>query len=375
MKQAAYILAGEPSGDRLAAALMRSVRQDYEFHGIGGAFMKAEGLQSHHNFEALQVIGLIDALRNYSQLKRLMRQMVDEVCVLRPKVIFTVDAKAFSLRFARALKARMSQQGWHAPIIHMVAPTIWAYGAGRKRAFENVFDGMLCLFPMEIGLFDATKLKTAFIGHPAAYEAVVEGDKQRSDVVRLLLLPGSRVKEITTLLPEFFGAMDKLSKHYELQVTCVTLDERFALVEELTKSYGQTLTLCAGPERLKDAFATHDIMLAASGTVTLEAALAGIKGVAAYQLAPLIAKIFTWRFKTTDPILPNIILGEEVYPFYFQANATADPLASGLQRLIEDKDAARRIKRQSHKLRGCLRGEGACFEDSIAAGLKSILRP
>ena len=375
MKQAAYILAGEPSGDRLAAALMRSQSQKYEFHGIGGAFMKEEGLQSNHDFEALQVIGLFDALRNYVTLKRLMRQMVDEVCTLRPKVIFTIDAKAFSVRFARALRAAMTEQGWQAPIIHMVAPTIWAYGAGRKTNFEQVFDGMLCLFPMEIGLFDDTKLKTAFIGHPAAYEEEVAADRKPSDAVRLLLLPGSRSKEITTLLPEFFGAIDKLSEHYELEVTCATIDARLGLVEELAKSHGQKITLCVGPERLKQALASHDITLAASGTVTLEAALAGIKGIAAYQLPFLIAKIFTWRFKTPDPILPNIILGEVVYPFHFQGKAKAAPLAISLQRLIEDEGAAAHIQAQSQRLRACLRGEGASFDASIAAGLKKILQP
>ena len=111
MAGTAYILAGEPSGDRLASHLMRSQQENYQFHGIGGPLMHELGLQSRYDYEALQVIGLFDALKHYQALKKLLNALVDEVCALRPDVIFTIDAKGFSLRFARARNVWRAKAG------------------------------------------------------------------------------------------------------------------------------------------------------------------------------------------------------------------------------------------------------------------------
>ena len=104
----AYILAGEPSGDVLASALMRALATDYQgWHGIGGPLMKDAGLVSKHDFQKLHILGLLEAIRHYASLKKLLHQMIDEVCQLRPDIIFTVDTKAFSLRFAKELQKNL----------------------------------------------------------------------------------------------------------------------------------------------------------------------------------------------------------------------------------------------------------------------------
>lgn len=372
MKAKAYILAGEPSGDRLAASLMRSQKGQYHFQGIGGPLMHEAGLQSNHDYEALQVIGLFEAVRQYRSLKRLLNALVDEVCALRPDVIFTIDAKAFSLRFARALKERMALEGWQAPLIHMVAPTIWAYGAGRKTAFEQAFDGMLCLFPMEIGAFDADKIATKFIGHPAAYQQALPRPKNRSKPLKLLLLPGSRTREIETLLPAFLEAVDMMRQSQEVSLTIATIEAQRPLIRHILGSDNAT-PLVSGESALKDSFATHDMMMAASGTVTLEAALAAIPGLVAYQLHPLIAFVMKQRFHHADPVLPNIILGAVAYPFFFQGQARAKPLAAGLQRLSDDKGLDTVMAAQSAQLRACLKADAASFEEAIAEALDEML--
>ena len=372
MRGTAYILAGEPSGDRLASHLMRSQQKNYQFHGIGGPLMHELGLQSHRGYKALQVIGLFDALKNYMSLRQLLKALVDEVCALRPDVIFTIDAKAFSLRFARAVKQRMAREGWHAPLIHMVAPTIWAYGEGRKTSFEQVFDGMLCLFPMEDGAFDADKIVTKFIGHPAAYQSAIGRPKKRSKPLKLLLLPGSRTREIETLLPEFLEAVAIMRQNQEIFVTIATIDAQTSLITHMLGTENSA-SLVVGDKALKDSFASHDIMMAASGTVTLEAALASIPGIVAYQLNPIIAFVMRRRFQHADPVLPNIILGQKAYPFFFQDQARAKPLAFALQKLCDDKGADKALGVQSTQLRKSLQADGLTFEEAIAKALDEIL--
>ena len=266
----------------------------------------------------------------------------------------------------------MAREGWHAPLIHMVAPTIWAYGAGRKVAFEEAFDGMLCLFPMEVGAFDADKIATKFIGHPAAYLTPKERPKKRSKPLKLLLLPGSRVNEIQTLLPEFLHAASLLRQSQEVQLTIATIDAQVPLISSMVDAeLGASLVV--GDEALKDSFASHDMMMAASGTVTLEAALAAIPGVVAYQLNPLIAFMMQRRFQQADPVLPNIILGERVYPFLFQGQARAKPLALAVQNLCDDRHGKQRIAGQSKTLRNSLQAGGSSFEQAIGQALDEML--
>ena len=225
--------------------------------------------------------------------------MLDDVMRQRPDVVFTIDAKAFSLRFAKELKARMLKDGWQAPIIHMVAPTIWAYGAGRKQAFEAAFDGMLCLFPMERDVFDNTQVKTGFIGHPSAY---LPRKQPQRDGHRLLLLPGSRRGEIQHLWPVFANTAQLMKQIDErLEVTLVTTAEMAPIIKD--SGLLADVEIEIGDEALSKSFQTHDMMLAASGTVTLEAALSGIPGIVAYRLHPFVLWFLKTRYRwhITDP--------------------------------------------------------------------------
>lgn len=372
MTQLAYILAGEPSGDKIAAALMRACKGTTEFHGIGGPLMKAEGLGGDRDYTALQIMGLAEALHNYRALKQLMQQLVDEACALRPDVIYTIDAKAFSLRFAKALRARMKQEGWQAKLVHVVAPTIWAYGAGRRHAFENSFDALLCLFPMEMGLFDKDKLTTKFIGHPAAYQMAHPDREMPRENKRLLLLPGSRASEITSLLPIFLRTISKIQGDRALCVSLVTIERQRALVEKLVAASGVDIAVITGQDALNQAFQTHDLMLAASGTVTLEAALAGMPGLVAYKLNPLVAGLMRMRFKQKDPVLPNIILQKEIYPFFFQSQVNEQTLSEQIATMLDDGDLLAKMTANARELKECLTNSAPSFEDAIASALNKI---
>ena len=373
MKRSAFIVAGEVSGDKLAACLMKT-QPDVSFHGIGGPKMAEQGLISSHHYEALQIIGLSQAVRHYRQLRQLLQQLVDEACRLRPAVIYTIDAKAFSLRFAQAMKKRMAQEGWHAPLIHMVAPTVWAYGKGRIAAFEESFDALLCLFPMEEAYFDQRKIKTSYIGHPAAYEKRL--DRQMpSDAPNLLLLPGSRASEINNLLPSFLEAAQLFMTPKTGSVRLVTTDEMEPLVLSHCQQYDLPVTISTDTRNLDVAMSHHDLMLAASGTVTLEAALSAIPGVVAYKLNPLVAWLMKQRATITDPILPNIISGEKIYPFYFQSDVTATKLSKALDEIWQSyQRQSAFVTEQGDLLRSQLQRDdkSKSFEEAIATALAEM---
>ena len=147
-----FILAGEASGDVLAAQLMQAIEQikvPVEWSGMGGPEMKAAGLFSSEEMSQLSVIGIGEALTALPRLSRLADRLIDRVLEVRPEVVFTVDSKAFSVRFARRLRQRLAGEDWRPKLVHMVAPTIWAWGGWRKTAFETAFDALLCLFPFE----------------------------------------------------------------------------------------------------------------------------------------------------------------------------------------------------------------------------------
>ena len=366
----AFILAGEVSGDKLAASLMRAQSQKItKWTGMGGPAMAAEGLESIANYEELHIIGVWDALLSYRRLKQLLNHIVTTICETRPEVIYTVDSKGFSLKLAQILRAKMKEQGWSAPIIHMVAPTIWAYGAGRKDVFAEAFDEMLCLFPQEAPLWDDTNLKTHFIGHPAAYQATIPS-RHKDEFCQLLLLPGSRKSEIEACLPIFLAALARLSSRFACEVTIATTEAMAPLLTKIVENQAIPISIVTGRESFQQAVGAAHLMMAASGTVTLETALAGLPGVTAYRLNWLTTLIMKQRFKLADPILPNILLGKALYPFFLNQDAKADVLAQHLASMWEDYPNVISYHQEAAKqLQEALTGEHSSFEDAIYQAL------
>ena len=168
-----FILAGEPSGDQLAAHIMRAINFHYQnpaWIGVGGAMMQDEGLSSLIDIETMSIMGFGNAILAYHRLSVLADKLVEQVISAQPKIVLTIDNKGFSIRFAMRLRRRMKAVGWSAPIIHCVAPTVWAWGGWRTKKFVNTLDGLLCLFPFEPEYFRHSNLDTHFIGHPEAFK-------------------------------------------------------------------------------------------------------------------------------------------------------------------------------------------------------------
>ena len=371
-----FMLAGEPSGDMLAADIMRACAKKFgkvRWCGMGGENMRLCGLSSSEEMSQLSIIGLGAALASIFRLNRLADRLIAQIDQHRPDYIFTVDSKGFSVRFIQRLRRHLARQDYQPRIIHVVAPTIWAWGAGRKRSFENAFDAMLCLFPFETSLFDDKKLALAYMGHPLGWQ------KQRpvpnTDTFQIALLPGSRASEIKHLLPLFLKSAQMLYLHNpKLRFLMPLLPHLRPMAEEIAADYSHLpLTIETTQDGVQKTLSNSHIMLAASGTVTLEAAMAGVPGITAYYMPFFTRVISSWLFKPHTPILPDILLGSSHYPFIFPPNLTAGTLSSALEELSANySEKQAEIFSASNHLRSILT-QKASYEEQLAFALDSIL--
>ena len=377
-----FILAGEPSGDQLAASIMDAVEARFgnqTWFGVGGPQMRKRGFTSEAEMAQLSVMGFGAALSAYPRLSALADGLIKRIIEARPRAVITVDAKGFSLRLAARLKKRMAAKGWSAPVIHVVAPTVWAWGAWRAKAVARAVDGLLCLFPFEVDYFTPHGLDARFIGHPEAFNAnlMPRSGNERDDSAekRLLLLPGSRRSEIRRLLPVMRDAHALLAADGAVAAVLVTMPHLHDEVAEILGNDSR-IKIVSGRDAFHQQLHQADAMMAASGTVTLQTALAGVPGVACYRTSALSALIGWWLVRMDRVILPNTLLKREAYPFLFQQEATPAALAAHIQSIFSgvgeptaQPDPHAVARRNASELRALLRGGSDDFETLVAAAL------
>ncbi len=373
-----FILAGEPSGDQIAAHLMRAVNVDFDntdWFGVGGPLMRAEGLAPITGMDALTVVGFGNALLAYSRLSKLADQLVDEVIKRRARLVLTVDAKGFSLRFALRLRRRMAEQGWSAPIVHVVAPTVWAWGRWRAKKFAEAMDGLLCLFPFEPDYFKPYGLDAQFIGHPEAFVSTLELEgtiKSGREPKTVLLLPGSRLSEIELILPDMLDAVRLLQqKDMNLRFILPTVPHLKARIMNLVGDLEIDVRENKGD--LRQIFCAANAMMAASGTITLQTALYGIPGVTCYRTGAISAAIGRLLVNFDNVILPNKLLGQQLYPFLFQGNVRGSALCDAVLEVLNDDKAVKDASSAAIDLRKMLTGKKTKFEDLVSPVLRKWL--
>ncbi len=337
-----FLVAGEPSGDALAAALMAALSQrlgaGLRFAGVGGARMAAQGLQSMFPMSELSLMGLVEVLPHLPRLWRRLRETEEAIRRGRPDVVVTVDAPGFNFRLAKRLA------GSGVPIVHYVAPTVWAWRPGRARQIAPLFRHLLAVLPFEPPWFERWGLATTYVGHPVLEELAGAAHAQPSRHVgrpRICLLPGSRAGEIRRLLPVFGAALDILRRRYpDLSVQIPTVPAVGQRIRDAVRDWA------APPEIIVDrraglaAMAAADVALAASGTVTLELAVLGTPFVAAYRANPLTAAVIRRLIRVPYVTLVNLILDRPAVPELLQQRCRPELLAAELELLLADPAAA-----------------------------------
>ena len=371
-----FILAGEPSGDQLAAHMMQAVTARFgpvDWVGLGGPAMCGQGLTSVMDMEALTIFGFGRALGSYLRLSRLMDRLVDDVMAMRPKLVLTVDVKGFSLRFAERLRRRMRQAGWSAPIVHTVAPTVWAWGRWRAGKFAAAMDGILCLFPFEPAYFAPYRSQAQFIGHPEAFLApskILPRPLSPEGKKTVLLLPGSRRSELDLILPDMVVATQILERDNQDKIRFILpAVPRWRRHIETIVDGAPRIDVVDGGDALGRWLCQADAMMATSGTITLQTALHGVPGVTAYRSGYISAAIGRRLVNFDKVILPNAILGRQVYPFLFQQQLNPDALAKAVQSCLDDETHAISARQDAGDLRACLTGGMPTFGDMLCPAL------
>ena len=378
MKKSAFILAGEPSADRLGCHLMQACDARFgtmAWFGIGGVSMQQRGLDPIAAMEPLSLIGLVDSLKSFRTLSALCDRLIDEVVTRQPDFVITIDAKAFSVRFAKRLKKRLRHSAYRPVLLHMVAPTIWAWGAWRARQFEQVFDVILCLFPSEPSYFDPQKTKAIFVGHPDAFTPPRRRMSNKKSI-QILLLPGSRQSEFLAHLPLLFELVRQLPDAQHGQKLIFTLETlppfREQILEQMQQA-GLAQNIKLTSQGVQEAFRTAHFTIAASGTVTLEAALAALPGIVIYDLSWLNRIFIKLFYKQPTPVLPDIILGKQHFPFLISPHLSVPPLMRlCLHELSHLSERQSDMSKASRQLRTLLKADQKQFTDALISALDQI---
>jgi len=373
-----YVIAGEPSGDVIGARLIEALRADgdIEVSGIGGPEMEAAGLQSLFPYDELAIMGLTEVLPSVPRILRRMRKTARDIERKQPDVIVTIDSPGFVFGVIRRLKSR------NCPRVHYVAPTIWAWRVGRVKKFRKHFDHLLALFPFEPPLFEAAGLDCSFVGHPIAEGAVASGNgpafRQRhgigTDEQVLCLLPGSRRGEVSRLGPvisEVLGLLARSNPGARIVVPAAP-NVRDA-VGTLAVTWGDKVLVVDGASERYDAFAASDLALAASGTVTLELAYAGVPTVVIYQVGKLTGEIARRMIRIEHVSIVNIVAGRLIFPEFLQSRCRPALITGAVSALLGDRDAARIIGADAQAIARDIAGGGDKPSARAARAIRAIV--
>ena len=365
------VLTGEPSGDLLAEAAVKALRgrhPELELIGLGGEGLARAGLRSRYPLAGFAVNGLVEALPHVPRLLMRIEQLTRWLLREQPDVVLTVDAPDLTLRIARALRRR----GYEGKLVHLVAPTVWAWRPERATAIADYLDQLLCLFPFDPALFEAHGLPSHFVGHPALDRPLPAAARQADT---LMLLPGSRMSEVRALTPLFRDTVRRLrSEHPALQCLVPTVETTRSFVTRRMADWPTPIEFLFRPEDKADAFARATVALAASGTVALELAKAGVAGVITYRLSPATFRALQRQSSLHHFSLINILADAEIMPERLQQDATPDRLATEVGRLLRDQTArAQQLAAQHHALSSLALPSGTTTANLIADHVDSLL--
>jgi lipid-A-disaccharide synthase len=353
------VVAGEASGDQLGAGLIRACKaQDpqLEFEGVAGTAMREAGCEAWEDSEALAVMGLIEPLREIPRLLRLRRLLIERWTARPPAAFVGIDAPDFNLGLEIALKAS------RIPTLQYVSPSVWAWRPGRVRKVAQAVDRVLCLLPFEKAFYDRHGIAADFVGHPLADNIppgqAREPARERLDITArsvVAVLPGSRGSEVSRLGPVFAAASRLLAdKHPGVRFVAPMANERLHGMFSSQVEQAKVMDSYRFLERnAQTAMAASDVVLLASGTASLEAALIGRPMVAAYKLAPLTYALARSLklVKVRHFTLPNLLTEEPLVPEFLQSEATPQALSGSVASLLEDEGRRAAIELEFAKLR------------------------
>ena len=359
------IVAGEASGDALAATLIAAVRERHpniRFAGIAGPKMQAAGCEVWVPLERLAVRGFSEVIAHLPELLRIRRDVRRRFVRAGVPLFIGVDSPDFNLGLARMLKR------WGVRTMHFVSPSVWAWRAERLRTIGRAVDRMLVLFPFEPPLYEQAGIPVTYVGHPMAAEMAHAGTRRaarellkiRGAAPVFALLPGSRLSEIELHAPLVLDAAAHITAsrpdaQFLVPLVSRATREAFEMAIYRGSHSGLPLTLLYG--HATDALRAADVALVASGTATLEAALDRCPHVIFYRVSSLTARIVARKLLLPYVGLPNVLAGRFVVPELLQTDATPRNLAQAALNLFDDSLVRRRLETLFGQMGDALRAD------------------
>lgn len=341
-----FVIAGEPSGDRLGAALMaglRALQPGIAFDGVGGDAMATQGLVSRFPMSDLSVMGLAEVLPRLRLLRARIRQTIAAIADTKPDLVITIDSPDFCLRVLRGARAVRPDL----PTVHYVAPSVWAWRPKRAVKMAPLVDHVLALLPFEPPYMQAAGMTCDFVGHPVVAEplataAQIAAFRGSSSAPIILALPGSRRGEIARLGPRFGAALAQaLAPYPDARVVVPTVRAQADFMRQMVGSWPVAAEVLdpADADKKRAAFGAADVALAASGTVSLELAANDLPMVIAYDLNWLTYRLVARAAQVDTVTLVNLVSDTRVIPEFLGPRCQPALIAPELSRLLSDPKA------------------------------------
>jgi lipid-A-disaccharide synthase len=341
-----FIVTGEPSGDALGGGLIAALRQragdSLRVAGIGGERMREQGVDSLAPLSDLAVGGIVEVLPRAPVIFNHIKRTIATIQRQQPDAVVTIDSSGFTWRIAHGLRRR----GERVPLIHYVAPMVWAWRSGRARRMARWYDHLLALLPFEPPFFEKVGLPCTYVGHPVVQSGAGSGNAARfraahrlaRDVLVLSVLPGSRGSEVRRLLTLFGATLREVEAAVgPFRVAVPTVEMVADTVASGVRDWPGEPIVLRGDQAKYDAFAASRAALAASGTVALELAMARLPMTVVYRLSPMTELLLERIFKVGPVNLINLILGRPLVSEYVFGDRSPERIAATLAVLIRDE--------------------------------------
>jgi lipid-A-disaccharide synthase len=339
-----FIIAGETSGDNLGENLLlelkRLSKNEIKIYGVGGEKMISQGLIPLFDIKHLSIMGIFEVASKIPNIFKLLKLSKEKIIEIKPDFVITIDAPGFNLRLQKSIKNLKLKR------IHYVAPSVWAWKGYRAKKISKFLDHLLVLYPFEKDFFTVHGLDTTFIGHPIAFDKnyksnnyYIEESLKDKSLIKIGLLPGSRVGEIDKLMPTFIKSASLISKRYKKVKFYVVSVKGFK--NKLTKYFSNSSLnyyITDDQNEKYNIYSKIDFAICASGSVTMELARAGTPMLVLYKLNYITWYIVKFLAKVNTATILNIILKDNFIPELFQKNVNENNIYNIIKNYIDDKD-------------------------------------
>jgi len=360
------MIAGEASGDLHGSHLVKemlSLDPTLQFYGVGGKKMKNEGVELIADSKEMAVVGITEVLLKLKRIYQIYRKLKNSLTSNSPSLVILIDYPDFNLRFAREAKKK------NIPIVYYISPQVWAWRKGRIKKIGRLIKKMIVIFPFEKKIYEEAQIDVDFVGHPLldairsqfSREEAFQQFSLSSGVTTIGLLPGSRMNEVKRHLPPMIKAIPLISKQINPVQFIIPVAPGLDLgeVQNLVGSKRENIRVVEN--NTYDVMRISDVVIVASGTATIEAAIMGAPMIVVYRVSPLTYLLGKMLIKVKNIGMVNIIAGKTVVPELIQKDVTPEKITSAVVQILENPSKQEEIKKELNSLKEKIGKSGASF--------------